>query len=75
MGERRDVSTVFDLGARAVNLNPQLLLPRGKIAPDTQWLGGWVGFRAVWTLWRKEKPCPCREATPDFQPAARLYTD
>jgi hypothetical protein len=34
-------------------------------APDTQWIGGWVGLRAVCTAWKEEKSCPYRDSNPD----------
>jgi hypothetical protein len=48
-------------------------------APDTHWIGGWVGPRAVLDAVVKRKiPTPRRESnprTPIVQPVAQRYTD
>jgi hypothetical protein len=48
-------------------------------APDTHWIGGWVGPRAVLDAVVKRKiPSPRRESNPItqiFQPVAQRYTD
>jgi hypothetical protein len=48
-------------------------------APGTQWIGGWVGPRAVLVAVVKRKiPTPRRESnpiTPIVQPVAQRYTD
>jgi hypothetical protein len=47
-----------------------------KTPSGTHWIGGWVGPRAGWTLWRRQKiSCPCRESNPDssvIQPARNI---
>jgi hypothetical protein len=47
--------------------------------PDTHWIGGWVGPRAVLDAVVKRKiPSPRRESnprTPIVQPVSQLYTD
>jgi hypothetical protein len=52
--------------------------PRER-APDTHWIGGWVGPRAVLDAVVKKKiPIPSRESsprTPIVQPVAQRYTD
>jgi hypothetical protein len=45
----------------------------GVIAPDSHWLGTWVGHIAGMALWRSEKSCPCWESNPGRP--ARCYTD
>jgi hypothetical protein len=48
-------------------------------APDTYWIGGWVGPRAVLdAVVKREILSPCRESnrrTPIVQPVAKRYTD
>jgi hypothetical protein len=50
-----------------------------ETAPDTHWIGGWVGPRAVLDAMVKRKiPSPRRESnprTPIVQPVAQRYTD
>jgi hypothetical protein len=57
---------------------PGLFNPREK-EPDTHWIGGWVGPRAVLDVVVKRKiPNPRRELnsrTPVVQPVAQRYTD
>jgi hypothetical protein len=57
---------------------PGRLNPRERV-PDTHWIGGWVGPRAVLDAVVKRKiPSPCRESnprTPIAQPVAQRYTD
>jgi hypothetical protein len=36
--------------------------PRG-----VHWIGCWVGSGVVWTVWTREKYCPCRDRTPAVQ--------
>jgi len=49
-------------------LHAPIVLPPEEIAPDTHWIGGWVGPRAGLdtALAKGEKNhCPCRESDPD----------
>jgi hypothetical protein len=47
----------------------------GDRAPGTHWIGGWVGLRPVWTLWRRDKSCaPTGNQTPS-SPKTRRHTD
>jgi hypothetical protein len=59
--------------------DPAALPPRKERAPDTHWIGGWVGPRAVLEAVVKIKiPNPHREEnprTPIVQPIAYRYTD
>jgi hypothetical protein len=52
--------------------------PRER-APDTHWIGGWVGPRAVLdAVVRRKIPSPCWESnprTPIVQPVAQCCTD
>jgi hypothetical protein len=58
--------------------SPAALPPRER-APDTQWIGGWVGPRAVLdTVVKRKIPSPRWESnprTPIVQPVAQRYTD
>jgi len=36
-------------------LHAPATLPPGERAPGTLWIEGWVGPRAVWTRWQREK--------------------
>jgi hypothetical protein len=46
-------------------------LPPGEIGPGTHWIGGWVGPRAVWTLYRGEKSlAPAANRNSVVQPTA-----
>jgi hypothetical protein len=71
-----------------VSFTPRPLHPQGKSlryplarvrAPDTHWIGGWVGPRAVMdTVVKWKIPSPRREANPRipiFQPVAQRFTD
>jgi hypothetical protein len=51
---------------------PDRLTP-GERAPGTHWIGGWVGPEPVWTLWRRDKSCPCWESNPSRP--ARSWSD
>jgi hypothetical protein len=57
---------------------PAALLP-GKEPPNTHWIGGWVGPRAILDAVVKRKiPSPRRESdprTPIIHFVAQLYTD
>jgi hypothetical protein len=57
---------------------PGRFIPRER-APDTHWVWGWVGYRAVVDAVVKRKiPSSRRESnprTPIFQPVAQRYTD
>jgi hypothetical protein len=59
-------------------LRPGRYIPRER-TPDTHWIGGWVGPRAVPDAVVKRKiPSPRRESnprTPIVQPVAQRYTD
>jgi hypothetical protein len=45
-------------------------------APNTHWIGGWVGFRAgLEAVEQKKVSCPAGNLTPSVQTAARHYTD
>jgi hypothetical protein len=44
-----------------------------EIAPDTHWIGGWVGSRVRLDAVEKRKLLPCRESNPSRP--ARTYTD
>jgi hypothetical protein len=54
-------------------------LPPKKRAPGTNWIGGWIGSRAVLDAVVKRKiPSPRRDSnprTPIVQPVAQRYTD
>jgi hypothetical protein len=58
--------------------SPAALPPRER-APRTNWIGGWVGLRAVLDAVVKRKiPSPSRESNPRtliVEPAAQRYTD
>jgi hypothetical protein len=60
-------------------LHAPTALPPGEKAPDTHWIGGWVGPRAVLDAVGKRKiPSPRRKSnprTPIVQPVAQRYTD
>jgi len=47
--------------------------------PDTHWIGGWVGPRAILdVVVKREIPSPCRVSNPRtliIQPIAQCYTD
>jgi hypothetical protein len=57
---------------------PGRFTPRER-APDTHWIGGWVGPGDVLDAMVKRKiPSLCRESnprTPNVQPVAQRYTD
>jgi hypothetical protein len=57
---------------------PGRFTPRER-APDTHWIGGWMGLRVVLDAVVKRKiPSPRRESnhrTPIVQPLAQRYTD
>jgi hypothetical protein len=56
---------------------PAALPPRER-APGTQWIGGWVGPRAVLDTVMKKIPSPRRESnrsTPIVQTVSQRYTD
>jgi hypothetical protein len=59
-------------------LHAPAALPPGR-APGTNWIGGWVGPRAVLDAVVKRKiPSPRRESNPRtsiVQPVAQRYTD
>jgi hypothetical protein len=67
---------ILDLGTRwrwVVSFTPRPFTP-GKRDLGTHWIGGSVGPRAVWTLWRSKKPlAPTWNWTPVFQPVACRY--
>jgi len=47
-----------------VSFMPRPLYPQGE-APDTHWIGGWVGPRAVLDAAVKRYiPTPCRDSNP-----------
>jgi hypothetical protein len=75
MGEWRYSSTILDLDTRwswVVSFTPRPLYPEEK-AHSTYWIRGVVGPKTIWTLWRGEKSCPCRESNPSRP--VRRYTD
>jgi hypothetical protein len=45
-------------------LHARAVLPPGERAPNTHWLGGWVGPRAGLDVVEKTKILHCREANP-----------
>jgi hypothetical protein len=55
------------------------LHPQVKTPPGTQWIGGWVGPKAVLdTVVKRKIHSPRRESnprTPIIQPVAQRYTD
>jgi hypothetical protein len=72
---------ILNLGTRwrwVVSFTPRPLYPRER-APGTDWIGGWVGPRAVLDAVVKRKiPSSLRELnlrTPIVQPVAQHYTD
>jgi hypothetical protein len=82
MGERKYSSThsltsALDGGVWSAS-RPGRFTPR-EIAPDTHWIGSWVGPRAVLVVVVKRKiSSPRRESnprTPIVQPVAQRYTD
>jgi hypothetical protein len=60
-------------------LHAPAAVPHRERAPGTQWIGGWMGPRAVLDAVVKGKiPNPRRESnsrTPIVQPVAQRYTD
>jgi hypothetical protein len=60
-------------------LHAPAALPPTEIAPGTQWIGGWVGPKAVPDAVMKRKiPCSRLESNPRIpivQPVAQRYTD
>jgi len=71
----------FDLGTRwmwVVSFTPWPLYLHGK-SPGTQWIGGWVGPRAVLDAVVKSKiPSPCQKSNPRtliVQAIAQHYTN
>jgi hypothetical protein len=72
MGEWWYSATILDLGTRwrwVVRFTPPTALPPGKLSlvPIGYW-NGWAP-EPVWTLWRREQSCPCRE----WNPGPSLY--
>jgi hypothetical protein len=71
------LTSALDGGESSVSC-PGRFIPR-EIAPDTHWIGGWVGPRTVLDAVVKRKiPSPRRESnprTPIVQPLAQPYTD
>jgi hypothetical protein len=56
-------------------LHAPAALPPGKRS-ESNWIGGWVGTRAGFTLWSRENCLsPAGYWTPATQPTARRYTD
>jgi hypothetical protein len=70
-----DLSTIWRW---VVSFTSRPLYPEGK-APDTHWIGGWVGPRAVLDAVVKRKiPSSRRKSNPRtliVQPVAQCYTD
>jgi hypothetical protein len=59
------LTSALDGGERSAS-RPGLFTPRGR-APDTHWIGGWVGPRAVLDAVVKRKiPSPCRDSNPQL---------
>jgi hypothetical protein len=60
-------------------LHAPATLPPEKEPPDTQWIGGWVGPRAVLdAVFKRKIPSPRRESNPSsriVQAVAQRYTD
>jgi hypothetical protein len=52
---------------------PTIALPTEKRAPDTHWLGSWVGPKAV--IEGEKSLASARNQTPAVQPVIRRYTD
>jgi len=46
-----------------VNFTSRPLYPRER-APDTQWIGGWVGHKASLNVVARIYPSPCQESNP-----------
>jgi hypothetical protein len=46
------------------------VVPLGKRAHRTHWIGGWVGPEPVWKLYRKENFAPAANRTLAIQPVA-----
>jgi hypothetical protein len=70
------VTSVLDGGEWSVS-RPGRFTP-GERAPDTHWIGGWVGPRAVLDAVVRKIPSFRRESnhrTPIVQPVALRYTD
>jgi hypothetical protein len=71
MGEWRYSSTILDLGTRwrcVVSFTLRILYTRGKEAPVTNWIGGWVGPRVGADAVKKNKSCTAGNVTRTFQP-------
>jgi hypothetical protein len=74
MGEWRYISTVLDLETRKVliSFTSRRLYPRIHRSPllvpiEAEWAP-----EPVWTLWRRDNFCPCRESNPGH-PSPSLY--
>jgi hypothetical protein len=51
-------------------------LPPGEIAPDTDWIEGWLGTRAGLDVVERRKSCTYRDSNSDpsaIQPTANRY--
>jgi hypothetical protein len=79
-GVEVQLPSFLDLGTRwrwVVSFTPQPLYPKER-TPGTQWIGGWVGPRAVLDAVKRKIPSPRRQSnprTPIIQPVAQRYTD
>jgi hypothetical protein len=67
------LTSALDWGEWSVS-RPCRFIPR-EGAPATHCIGGWVGPRVVWMLWRRGKSCTARNRTLAIQPIACRYTD
>jgi hypothetical protein len=71
---------ILDLGTSPIWVvtSPPCRFTPGKIAPDTHWIGGWMGCRAGLDDVKSRKILPCRDSNPDpsaVQPIGSCYTD
>lgn len=66
----------FDTPSLNNQLHGLVSLPAGERAPDSHWIGGWMGTRAGLEGMEKEKYlAPVENRTPAVQPVVRRYTD
>jgi hypothetical protein len=64
-------------GSKWLASRPGCFTPRER-APDTHWIGGWVGTRAVMDVVERKIPSSHQELnprTPIVQPIAQCYTN
>jgi hypothetical protein len=66
-GEWRYISAILDFGTRwrwVVSFMPQAHCTPGERAHDTNWIGRWVGPKAVFDAVKTKVCCPWRKSTP-----------